>query len=183
MNIISNFEKKADKAIEHFKKEVSSLRTGRATPALVEDLSIKAYGSTQELKSLASISVEDAKTLVVEPWDDNVIQDIEQAIHNSDLGINPLNDGEKIRLPLPDLTADRRKELVNLVKDKAEESRITVRKAREEARNKIDEAEDGGEISEDEKYNKREELDGKVKEYNNKIDDLVKKKKEEIEKV
>ena len=183
MNILSKFDKQAEKAVKHFKKEISSLRTGRATPALVEDLSVKAYGSTQDLKSLASISVEDAKTLLVEPWDDSVIQDIEKALHDSDLGVNPINDGEKIRLPLPDLTADRRKELINLVKDKAEEARISIRKARENTRNEIDQAEEDGKISEDEKYKKREDLDEKVGDYNDEIDELVKKKTEEIEKV
>ena len=98
---IQSYKEQFDKTIEHLKGEMSKLRTGRATPALVEDITVEAYGVKQPLKTLASISISDAKTLNVEPWDKSIIQAIETAINNSQLGINPVNDGKLLRLPLP----------------------------------------------------------------------------------
>ena len=109
MNITDSHKEQFDKAIEYLRSEISGLRTGRATPALVEDISVLAYGTKQALKAVASISVSDAKTLTIEPWDKGLMADIESAIGNSDLGINPVNDGKVVRLPLPDLTQERPK--------------------------------------------------------------------------
>lgn len=183
MDIINSKEGKFEQAVKQFKKEISSLRTGRANPKMVENVEVKAYGNTQELKTLASISAEDAQTLLVEPYDENIIQDVESALHDADININPVTEGKKIRLPLPDLTAERRKELLNVLSEKAEESKIQIRKVRSEIKDKIEQAEADGEITEDEKYRKLDELDETVDEYNDRIDDIKKEKKKKIENV
>jgi ribosome recycling factor len=169
-----------EKTIEHLKSEISSLRTGRATPALIEDIIVLAYGTKQAVKAVASISVEDAKTLVVEPWDKSVIQDIEIGLRNSDIGISPVNDGKKIRLPLPELTQDRRQELVKVLHKKLEEARIAIRKIREDIRGKIEKAEKAKEISEDDRYTLQEDLDKIVKEFNEQIKKIGDDKEKEV---
>jgi len=169
-----------DKVIEHLKNDITSLRTGRATPALVEDIVVDAYGSKQPLKTLASINVQDAKTLAIDPWDKSVIQAIDTAIRNSQLGINPVNDGKLIRLPLPDLTKDRREELIKVLHQKLETARISIRKVREEIRDDIDKREKNKEMSEDEKYNLQDELERWVKEHNEKIRMIGEEKEKEI---
>jgi ribosome recycling factor len=181
MNFIN--ESKFNEVIQNFKENISSIRTGRANPSLVEGLQVEAYGSNQKLQSLASVSAEDAKTLVVEPYDDNVTQAIESALHDADIGVNPVSDGSKIRLPLPDLTADRRKELINLVKDKAEEARIEIRQIRQDIKTEIEQAEADSEITEDKKYKEIENLDETVSEYNEEIEQIVEEKIEKIKQI
>ena len=169
-----------DKAIDYLKKDISNLRTGRATPALVEDLIVEAYGSKQALKTLASISVSDAKTLNVDPWDKTLISEVEKAIRNSKLGINPINDGKLIRVPLPDLTTERRQELVKVLHQKLEQTKISIRKIREEIRSQIDKKEKEKEISEDEKFNFYDDLEKQVKDYNEKIKKIGEEKEKEV---
>jgi ribosome recycling factor len=172
-----------DKAIEYLKQDITSLRTGRATPALVEDIKIEAYGTKQPLKAVASISVADAKTITVEPWDKSVIGDIERAIQNSQLGINPVNDGKLIRLPLPELTQDRRAELLKILQQKLEHARIAIRKIREDVKKSADTALKNKEISEDEKFGAHDDLDKLVKKYNEKIKLVGEGKEKEIMKI
>lgn len=183
MNIVDEHKEQFSKIIEHLRQEISSLRTGRATPAILDGIAVEAYGTTQELKSVASISVVDAKTLSVQSWDKSILQHIETAIRNSDLGLNPVNDGVLIRLILPDLTTDRRNELVKVLSKKLEEARIVIRKIREEVRNQIDKSEKAKEIGEDEKYSLQDDLEALVKEYNEKIKHIGVEKEAEILKV
>lgn len=183
MTIITAHKEQFAAAIEHLKGEISTLRTGRATPALVEDITVTAYGTKQPLKAVASISVLDAKTIAIEPWDKSVVQAIESAINNSQLGINPVNDGTMIRLPLPELTSERRQELIKVLHQKLEQARITVRKVREDVRKALDKAEDGGEISEDEKFKLQDDLESLVKEYNEEIKTIGAEKETDIQKV
>ncbi|MFH1286157.1 MAG: ribosome recycling factor [Candidatus Magasanikbacteria bacterium] len=181
MNIIDEYNGQFEKTIEHLKKEVSNLRTGRATPALVEDITVEAYGTKQTLKAVASISVQDAKTLVVEPWDKGLLHSIDIAISHSDVGINPVNDGKLIRLPLPELTSERRQDLIKLLHAKLEYARISIRKIREDIRSKIEKAEKEKQISEDEKYTQQEELEKNlVKVYNEKVKEIGEEKEKEI---
>lgn len=177
---IEEYKPQFEKTIEHLRQEVSSLRTGRATPALVEDIPIEAYGTKQPLKAVASISVADAKTLVVDPWDKSLTQTVEAGIRASDLGINPVNDGKLIRLPLPELTADRRQELVKVLHSKLEQARIAVRKIREDIRSKIEKAEKAKEMSEDERFALQDALEKMVKEYNEQIKTIGEDKEKEI---
>ena len=183
MNIAEQHKEHFEKSIEHLRQEISSLRTGRATPAIVEDVKVEAYGTVQDVKSIASISVADAKTLNIQPWDKGVLQAIETAIRNSDLGLSPVNDGVMIRLILPDLTSERRAELVKVLSKKLEEARISIRKIREDIRSEIDKKEKEKEISEDEKYDLQDELDDMVKEFNELIKKVGEEKEIEITKV
>ncbi len=183
MNLVQRQKEHFEKAIDHLKGEISSLRTGRATPALLDGLMVDAYDTMQDIKSLASISVADAKTLNVQPWDKSVLQNIETAIRNSDLGLSPVNDGEMIRLILPDLTSERRVELVKVLSKKLEEARIAVRKMREEVRNQIEKAEKAKEIGEDDKFGLQDDLEMLVKECNEKIKVIGEEKEVEILKV
>lgn len=180
MNIIQTNKSEFDSAIEFLKKDISSLRTGRATPALVEDIIVEAYGSHQPVKALASISVADAKTLNIEPWDKSLMQAVEIGIRNSSLGISPVNDGKLIRLPLPTLTTERRAELIKVLHQKLEGAKIALRKIREDVRSVIDIAEKDKDISEDEKFNLQEELEKMVKDYNEKVKLIGEEKEKEI---
>ena len=180
MSIIDQKKEEFSKAIEHLKHDISSLRTGRATPALVEDVQVEAYGVKQPLKAVASISVQDAKTLVVSPWDKSVLQAIEAAIRLSPIGLNPVNDGKIIRLPLPELSQERRQDLIKVLHQKLEASRVAVRQIREDVRKEIDSQEKNKEISEDDKYKFQDDLEKLVKEFNDKIKLVGEEKEREI---
>lgn len=175
-----NYQESFGKTIAHLKSELSTLRTGRATPALVEDIAVEAYGVKQPVRALASITVADAKTLAIEPWDKSILQALETAVRNSPLGINPVNDGKLLRLPLPELTADRRAELIKVLHQKLEAARISLRQVRDENKKEIEQKEKAKEISEDERYKQIETLDKTVKEYNDTIKKLGEEKEKEI---
>ncbi len=180
MSIIDSYKEQFSKTIEFLKQDISGLRTGRASASIVEDVMVEAYGSFQPLKAVASISIADAKTINVEPWDKSLMQAVETGIRNSDVGINPVNDGKLIRLPLPDLTAERRQELIKVLHKKLEEARIAIRKIREEVRQSIDKAEKAKEMGEDEKFSLQEKLEEIVKDYNEQVKDIGEKKEKEI---
>jgi len=180
MNIAKSNIESFEKALDFLRQEISSLRTGRATPALVEDIFVEAYGTKQPLKAVASISVADAKTINVDPWDKGLVQAVETAIRNSDLGISPVNDGKLIRLPLPDLNAERRQELIKVLHKKLEQARIALRKIREDVRAEIDKQEKVKTISEDEKFNEQDDLEMIVKDFNDKVRVIGEDKEKEI---
>ena len=180
MNIAKSNIESFEKALGFLRQEISSLRTGRATPALVEDIFVEAYGTKQPLKAVASISVADAKTINVDPWDKGLVQAVETAIRNSDLGISPVNDGKLIRLPLPDLNAERRQELIKVLHKKLEQARIALRKIREDVRAEIDKQEKAKTISEDEKFNEQDDLEMIVKDFNDKVRVIGEDKEKEI---
>lgn len=180
MDFIAPHKEQFIKTLEHLRSEISSLRTGRATPALVEDIPVEAYETKQPLKAVAAISVADAKTLTVDPWDKSLLQAVESAIRNSDLGINPVNDGKLIRLPLPELTQERRNELVKVLHQKLEQARIAIRKIRETVRDDIDKALKNKDIGEDEKFKAQESLEQTVKDYNEKIKVIGEEKEKEV---
>ena len=177
---ISDFKSDFDKAIEFFKEDISGLRTGRASSAIVEDIMVEAYGTYQTLKSVASINIPDAKTVSIEAWDKSILSAIEKAVRDSGLGINPVNTGSQIKIFLPDLTSERRGELIKVLHQKEEGARIAVRKIREDVKEMIKEAESTDEVTEDEKYRLEEELDKMVKEYNDKVKEVTEKKESEI---
>jgi ribosome recycling factor len=179
-NFINEHEGEFKKAIEHFKGEITSLRTGRATPALVEDIQVEAYDGKMEIKGLASINVPDPKTITIDPWDKSLLQNIEKAINDSDVGISPVVDGTLIRLSLPPMTEENRKEKVKVLKQKAEQARISVRGIREKVRDAIIKAEEDKEISEDDKFKMQEELDKFVADQNKEIENITTEKEKEI---
>ena len=177
---ITDFKSDFDKAIDFFKEDISGLRTGRASAAIVEDIMVEAYGTHQTLKSLASINISDAKTVNIEPWDKSVLSAIEKSIRDSGIGLNPVNTGSQIRLFLPELTSERRQELIKVLHQKEEGARIAIRKVREEIKEMIKASEDDKEITEDEKYRLQEDLERMEKENNDKIKEITEKKEAEI---
>lgn len=180
MTMTDQHNEQFNKVVDFFKHEISGLRTGRATPALVEDILIEAYGTKQPLKAVASITVADAKTINVQPWDKSILQSIEAGLRNSGIGLSPVNDGQLIRLILPELTQERRTELIKVLSQKLENARIAVRKIREDVRDEIDKSEKAKEIGEDEKYKLQDGLEKVVKEYNEKIKQIGEEKEKEI---
>ncbi|MFZ2190362.1 MAG: ribosome recycling factor [Candidatus Magasanikiibacteriota bacterium] len=180
MSIVEQHKENFNKAIDHLKHEITGLRTGRATPAIVEDIAVEAYGTRQPMKAVASITVQDAKTIAIEPWDKGLVQAIETAIRSSDLGMNPINDGRLVRINLPELTQERRQELIKVLHKKLEEARVSVRKIREEVRDKVQAMEKNKEISEDEKFKLQDSLEEVVKEYNDKIKMIGEEKETEV---
>jgi ribosome recycling factor len=158
-DVLSESKEKMGKAVEHAKAEFGSVRTGRASPALVEKLSVDYYGTEVPLQQLAGFSVPEARTLVVAPYDRNAVGAIEKALRNSDLGVNPSSDGNVIRLVFPPLTADRRKDFVKVVKHMAEEGRVAVRNLRRSARHDLEALEREGDVSADEVDRGAKELD------------------------
>jgi ribosome recycling factor len=175
-------EKRADleKIVEHFRDEMGKLRTGRANPSLVENVLVDYYGTKTPLKQLATISVPEPRVIAINPWDKNVLPVVEAAIRSGDLGLNPASDGQVVRINIPALTEERRKDLVKVLNQKAEEARITVRNVREDAWGKIQEMEKSGTISEDDKFRGKDKLQKVIDGYNEKIEELRVKKEEEI---
>lgn len=177
---MQDFKVKLEKIVERLKGEVASLRTGRATPALVEDLEVDYYGSKTLLKAMASISSPEPRSLVIQPWDKNAIQPIEKAIQASSLGLNPVTDRDAIRLNIPPLTEERRKELTKFLGKHLEDARIHVRREREEVLKEIDRKEKAKEISEDERFRQKNDIQKIVDEINKKIEDMGTVKEKEI---
>lgn len=173
-------EDEAQKVIHILTEELKGMRAGRANPSLVEGVNIEAYGSAMQLKELAAITASDARTLVIEPWDASLVPSILKAIESSSLGLQPVVDGIRIRLALPPLTEERRRELNRLVSQKVEDARVKLRKLREEERERINDEERAKQISEDEKFRRLKELDKQADEWQTKVDEIKKKKETEL---
>jgi ribosome recycling factor len=168
------------KSLAHLKDEFARLQIGRASPALVEDLKIEAYGGLQPLKGLASVSVPDPKTLQIQAWDKSLLGAIERAIQAANLGLNPINDGRVLRLPMPPLTEERRKELVKVIHQMAENAKISIRNVRGTAHSAFKTMEGNKEISEDERRLAEKHLQEKVDAANREIEEIAKKKETDI---
>jgi len=178
--IIDNIKPDLDKTIEYLKGELNKLRVGRATPMMVEDLEIECYGQEMPLKQLANISTPQPRLIVIQPWDKSILENLEKGISQSSLGLVPIVDGEVIRINIPPLSEERRKELTKILSEKVEEARISIRHKREEAWKEIQEQEKAGEIREDDKFRGKDELQKVIDEYNEKVEEMRKKKEEEI---
>lgn len=166
------------KVIDHLKTELSSLRTGRANPAILDSVMVEAYGSKMPIKGVGSVGVPDARTITVEPWDKSLLKEIERAIVGANLGLSPVVDGTVVRLNIPQLNEENRKELVKIAGKRVEDARVSIRAAREKIRTAIMAAEEAKKIREDERYKIQEDLEKLVATYN----DLIKKMGEEKEK-
>lgn len=177
---MNELKQKLEKTIEHMKQEIASLRTGRATSALVEDLEVEQYGSKMPLKGVAAISTPDARQIVIQPWDKSVLPAIEKAIQSSSLGLNPIADRDVIRLSIPPLNEERRKELVKMLGQHLERARIQVRKERDEALKSIDHLERDKKISEDEKFRQAKDIQKIIDDINKKIEEIAAAKEKEI---
>jgi len=169
-----------EKAVEHTRSQFATVRTGRATPSLVDRITIEYYGAPVPLQQLASISVPEARQLLIKPHDRSTLESIEKAIRESDLGVNPNNDGVAIRLSLPQLTEDRRKEYVKVAKNMAEDGKITLRNLRRDARKSMEAEEKDGDVSEDELDRAEKELDKVTGEHVDQIDAALDNKEQEL---
>lgn len=174
--------KQADfiKAVDFFKKDILSLRTGRANPAMIDGIFVDAYGVKTALVGLASISVPEARSIVVTPWDKSITKDIEKAITAANLGVNPVNEGDKIRLVVPQLTEENRKELVKKLSEKMETARIALRQIRDQIKEAIEAAFKNKAMSEDDKFRFIKELDEEITKQNDTLKNIKEKKEEEI---
>jgi ribosome recycling factor len=168
------------KAVEHVQHQFVAVRTGRASPALIEKLNVEYYGAPVPLQQLASFQVPEARLLVVKPHDRTAIAAIEKALSAANLGVNPSNDGQVIRLAFPALTEERRKEYVKVVKNIAEEGRVGVRNARRDARKTLETAEKDGDISKDELERAEKDLEKMTQEHVDAIDKATAKKEQEV---
>jgi len=178
--IIEKKKPEMDKSIEHFKEELGQLRTGRAATAMVDNLMVDYYGAKSPLKQVASITIPEARTIMISPWDKDSLVSIEKSIRESQLNLNPNNDGQVLRINIPALTEDRRKDLVKMLNQKSEDARISIRKHREDVWEEIQESEKAGLMGEDDKFAGKDELQKVVDEYNKKVEEIRAKKEEEI---
>jgi ribosome recycling factor len=177
---LADGKKHMEKAIEHFRTEVSKLRVGRATTAMVEGVRVEVYGSSMTMKEVAALATPDAKSITIQPWDKSVIGEIEKAILAANLGLTPMNDGKLIRINLPPLTEDRRKDFVKQIKKYGEDTKVAVRNARREAMDKLKKDKDDGKHSEDELKRLEGEIQKTTDHFTAETDKLVEAKSKEV---
>jgi len=168
------------KSVEVLQEELLGIRTGRASPALVERLQVEYYGTLTPLNQMASVAVPEPRLLVIRPWDPSALNDIERAIQKSDLGLTPMNDGKLIRLNIPRLTEERRRELVKLVARRVEDGRVAIRNLRRDALKDMQEFEKEKMISEDEFFRAKDEVQELTDQFITRIDEIGKRKEEEV---
>lgn len=180
MDFLKEAQEKMDKAVETTKHKFQGIRAGRASIAMLDGIKVVQYGSPTALNQVANVSAPEARLLTIDPWDKSVIKDIEKAIMISDLGLTPNNDGKIIRLVIPELTADRRKEYVKLAKKEAEEGKIVVRKVRQDINAKIKKSEKDKEISEDDMKRLEKSVQDLTDATIKTIDEVLAKKEKEI---
>ena len=178
--VLDQAKDRMEKAIGSFTRELASIRAGRANASLLDRLTVDYYGSPTPVNQIAGISVPEARLLVIQPYDKTILSDIEKAIMKSDIGITPSNDGSIIRLAIPALTEDRRKELVKLVKKEAEEAKVAVRNVRRDANDEAKKLEKDGEITEDGLHRSGEDVQKLTDSYIKKIDTIATEKENEI---
>jgi ribosome recycling factor len=179
-DLVQDAGRRMDKSVEAAQTEFATLRTGRASPALLDRVQIDYYGQQTPLKQLATISAPEPRMLTIQPFDPNSVSTIERAIQESDLGLTPSNDGKLIRLPIPQLTEERRKELVKFVRHMAEEGRVAVRNVRRDAIHHLKELVDNGEVGSDEEHRAEERVQKLTDDHVHEIDELLKRKEAEI---
>ena len=177
-DLLTEAEQKMEMAVEHVASEFGTVRTGRANPQLLHRISVTYYGSPAPLQQLASISVPDPRLLVVQPFDKSTVSDIERAIQQADLGLNPTNDGSVIRIAFPPLTEERRKELIKVVRHMAEEGRVSIRNVRRSSKTGMEDLH--GEISDDDIRRREDELQKLTDRFTERIDKLLSNKEEEL---
>lgn len=178
--IIRDAKSRMDKSIEAFQHEISKVRTGKATTALLDGIKVEYYGNPSPLNQVANVSVLDAHTLSITPWDKNMVAEIDKAILKADLGLNPVNDGTNIKVPIPPLNEERRRELAKLVKKFGEDAKIAVRNIRRDANDHLRKAEKNKDLSEDLRHDAENDVQKYTDNHVKKIDEMIKLKEEEI---
>jgi len=176
-------ERRMQGALESLRREFASIRTGRASPSILDRVEVEAYGTRMPLNTVANISVPEARLLTVTPFDPSTSKDIERAIEHADIGLNPQNDGKIIRLPIPELTEERRKEMVKRARGMAEDARVSVRNVRRDELKDISELRREGDISEDEERRADEEMQRLTNKYVARIDESLSEKESELSEV
>ncbi|MGA6829054.1 ribosome recycling factor [Nitrospira sp. NS4] len=171
---------KMEHALEHLKRDLAGLRTGRASVALLDGVRVDYYGTMTPLKQVSNISTPEARLITIQPWEPNLIKEIEKAISNSGLGVNPSNDGKIIRLPLPPLTEERRKELGKICKKHGEDAKVQIRGFRRDANEELKKLQKDTKLTEDELRKAEQDTQKLTDSYVQKIDDVIKKKEQEI---
>lgn len=179
-DVVQDAERRMTKAVEAAQHDYRTIRTGRANPALLEQITVEYYGTSLPVNQVATISVPEPRLLVIAPWDKGAIPQIERAIIKSDLGLTPVSDGNVVRLSIPQLTEERRKELIKLLHKKAEEHRVAVRNIRRDANEHLKHMERDGKVSEDESYRAQEQVQKLTDKHIEQIDALTKAKEEEL---
>lgn len=169
-----------EEILDFFKRDIATLRTGRANPAVLDNINVEAYGVLNPLNAVANISVADARSITISPWDKGVTKAIEKAIIEADLGLGVINEGDKVRLTVPALTEETRRETVKKLNEKMEKSRISLRQERETVRTAIEQAESAKELSEDEKFRAMKELDEFVAKKNEELKEMRDRREKDI---
>jgi ribosome recycling factor len=177
---MDNIEQRLQEAKDWLQKEYAAIRTGQATPALLDGIKVQSYGAQVPMNQVGNVGVEDARTLRVSAWDTGVISNIEQAILDANLGVSVVTDSSGLRVIFPELTSERREQLLRLAKSKFEDARITIRGARDEAMKDIDKQEKDGDLSEDEKFAEKENVQELVDKANKALEELFVKKESEL---
>jgi len=178
--IVKDAEERMKKSIEVFRQELAGMKAGRATPAMLDKLRVEAYGSPVPINNVANIEVPDSRTIVIKPWDRSMLKALEKAILTSDLGLNPNNDGIVIRLNIPPMTEDRRRDMVKVIHKRTEDERVTVRNIRRDANDQIKKAEKEKTISEDESKRAQDEVQKLTDKYIKEADQLMALKEKEV---
>ena len=179
-DVNNKVKERMDKSIDAYTHELRSIRTGRASVSLLDHIMIESYGQQMPINQLASLSVPEPRTIVIEPWDKSTVQDIEKSLQKSDLNLNPVNDGKVLRLNFPPLNEERRKELVKLIKTKAESAKVAIRNIRRDANDEIKGLEKDGHISKDEIKQAHDEIQKVTDNFIEKVTQLTEKKEKEI---
>lgn len=177
---IKQTKHKMDQTLDALKSELSRIRTGRASPALLETLRVDYYGTPMPINQIANISAPEPRLLVVQPWDKKSLTDIERAILKSDLGLNPANDGHLIRISIPPLSEERRRELVKFIKKLGEENKVALRNVRRDANDKLKKQQKDSDITEDDLHRTQDEIQTVTDDYVKKVDELLQRKEKEI---
>ncbi|MGH7460259.1 MAG: ribosome recycling factor [Longimicrobiales bacterium] len=180
MQSINEARAHMEKAVEAMRREFTGVRTGKASPALLDVVRVDAYGSKMPMNQVATVSTPEARLLLVQPWDKSLLNAIEKAIQTAELGLNPANDGNVIRVPIPVLTEERRKEMVRLLHKLAEEGRVAIRHARQEANKELKRKQQAHEIPEDDAHRQMEEVQKMTDNFIHKVDELLKSKEVEV---
>ncbi len=177
---IQNHQSDLQGVIDFFKKDISSIRTGRANPAILDNVLVESYGSKVPLQQVGNISVVDASCMTISPWDKNVLKDIEKGIVEADLGVSPVNEGDKIRISIPQPTEEDRKDRVKKINEKLEQAHVKIRQIRDEIKKSIEQAESDKEIAEDDKFKFIKEMEEEIKNYNNQLQEVRDNKEKEV---
>jgi len=179
-DIYRDAESRMKKSLEHLHHELTRIRTGRATPALLDVVKVQYYGSTMPLNQVSTVSAPEARMLVVQPWDKGMIGEIEKAILTSDLGLNPTNDGNVVRVPIPELSEERRQDLLKVIRKMCEETRVAMRNVRRDANEHVKVLEKKHEVSEDESHKMLDKIQKMTDEYIKKVDEHIHSKETDI---